>query len=431
MNTSGSRVLLTRPRSVVGSFLNSSIWPNILSADSAASTAVPTGILLLTKIKKLLVALVAVAGIVTPLGLYEKILASDSSTPSAFHYISDPSPFGYGTPPRDNLRWSRRCGYYLPTQCPNSFSNITNHGNKTGMYASVEREDTHVPQYVIDAFQSGLSMFNDSVSSIFDIQPRHYTWSKVPKTPDSNSPDNGNPYPISHFRQISSLSLERKVTLVEGLVVDAENGGVGFRNHSAPPVKDFGSEWSEDILFIEPETQCADTNLTLDFMLPKYNSTTSEIANLVLTDRGGFVNHAHKGPKPTVTDPQNDPDLYARAHTAAWYNNAMTMVYMNVSNMRNLSDPNSKAYEYINSKVGKRFPLIDPKSSNFALSAPAGISPYALQSTTEFGKYLPDLGSAIFSNFSKRSNTTGKLYPNPFHVSKDDFTSIRKYICVR
>lgn len=71
-----------------------------------------------------------------------------------------------------------------------------------------------------------------------------------------------------------------------------KSGGVGFRNHSAPPFQPFGSTWTEDVLFIQPVTQCVDTNLTLDFSISKNDSEGdySGISQMVLTERGGFVN---------------------------------------------------------------------------------------------------------------------------------------------
>jgi hypothetical protein len=91
--------------------------------------------------------------------------------------------------------------------------------------------------------------------------------------------------------------MDDNILLVEGLIVDTRDGGIGFRNHSAPPPREYASTWSEDILFIQPQTQCVDTNLTLDFSIPATTSEgTSTIVNLALTDRGGFSNIDHKYP---------------------------------------------------------------------------------------------------------------------------------------
>ncbi|RJE25969.1 hypothetical protein PHISCL_01654 [Aspergillus sclerotialis] len=416
--------------SVVGQFLQSSLWPVILSADSSATTGVPKRIIVVTRLKTLLAVLIAIAAVVTPMGLYERIIASDSPTPSAFHYVEDGSTFGLGTPPRTDLPFSRFCGAMHLVACPNSFSNVTTFSNATGDYYHVENYDTRVPQYVIHAFQSGLSAFNKSVSSVFDIQSRYYSWSRKTKSPDPLRPDNGSSYPTSGFRPIESIILKDKVTLVEGLIVDMVNGGIGFRNHSAPPVKGFGSEWSEDILFVVPESECVDTNITIDFTLPTYYSDTDSITNMVLTDHGGFAHITKEYPKVDVSDAQNNPNLRARAYKAAWTNNAYSMAFMNITSVKTENDSNSHAFEYLNSEVGKQFPL---KGNGSSIGSSIIVDPYSIQSSGSYGAYLNGLDQGMdaynYTNiFNTSENITNPskppLYPNPFRITSREFSSI-------
>jgi len=314
---------------------------------------------------------------------------------------------------------------------------VTQFSNATGEYIRTEYYDSHVPQYVIDVFESGLSTMAKSVSSIFDIQSRSYTWSQINNNPNGVAPDNGTAYPVSSFRQISSLLLDDAIVVVEGLIVDMKNGGIGFRNHSAPPLQQYGSTWSEDILFIEPETQCVDTNLTLDFMIPEYTSQGSTISNLVLTDRGGFANLSHHYPVWDRNDTQNNPALVLRAYKAAWINNAWSMAFMNVTNFRNLSDPNSHAFEYLKSTVGKTFPLM----YNDSTTGPTmNLPPNALSVSTLYGDYLsgldqgiPGSNSSIF-NFSLPGVNLSfpavpPLYSNPFHVTQENFSTAGRSPC--
>lgn len=386
----------------------------------------------MTRLKTLLAVLIAIAAVVTPLGLYERIIASDSPTPSVFHYVEDGSTFGLGTPPRADLPWSRFCGALHLVECPNSFSNVTTFSNATGDYYNVDNYDTRVPRYVIDAFQSGLSAFNKSVSSVFDIQSRYYSWSRKSKSPDASRPDNGSSYPTAGFRPIESIILKDKVTLVEGLIVDMVNGGIGFRNHSAPPVKGFGSEWSEDILFVVPESQCVDTNITIDFSLPTYYTDYDSVTNLVLTDHGGFANIKKEYPKVDVSDAQNNPNLRARAHKAAWTNNAYSMAFMNITSIKMPNDSDSHAFEYLKSEVGKRFSL----KANGSLSTFV-VDPYSIQSSGSFGTYLDGLDQGMdaynyTSVFNSSQNVTEPskppLYPNPFGIERRDFSGISKLI---
>jgi hypothetical protein len=96
-----------------------------------------------------------------------------------------------------------------------------------------------------------------------------------------------------------------------------KDGGIGFRNHSAPAWKEHGSTWAEDILFVVPETVCVDTNLTLDYAIPRTRSerdlAPSNVARLNITDRGGFVDLDHKYPQYERDNVQEDPRLWFRA----------------------------------------------------------------------------------------------------------------------
>lgn len=423
-------------RSVVGHALQSSWWPSILSTDSAATRGVPWKIVIITWSTTIIALIVSVASIVTPLGLYQTVIANDNPTPSEFHYIADKGVFHYGTPPRDNLQFSRLCGWSDPKPCPNSFTNITFFGNETGDYYDVHNYDSSIPQYVMDVFQSGLKTMNKSVSSIFDIQPRYYSWSEINDYKTAMQPDNGSTHPVSSFRQLGSLLMENDYVLIEGLVVDMKKGGIGFRNHSAPPVRPYGSTWSEELLFIEPESHCVDLNLTLDFMLPKYTSQGWQIHDLVLTDRGGFVNLNKTYPKWDFnSDRQKFPQLEARAYKAAWLNNAYTMVFMNVTNVRNQSDPNSEPFSYLKSEMGKRFPLMYNDSTG---SSPmTDTVPSRITTSSMFGYYLNGLDMEIesYNTSSLRDPGNGTitppgkppLYPNPFGIDLSLWSSIGKF----
>jgi len=276
---------------------------------------------------------------------------------------------------------------------------------------------------------------NKSVSSIFDIQWRSYTWSEMNGNAGALAVDNGTAYPVGSFRMISSLLLNDAIMLAEGLIVDMKNGGIGFRNHSAPPSQPYGSTWSEDILFIEPETQCVDTNLTLDFSIPNAASESfSTISNLVLTDRGGFANINKHYPTWDRNDTQDNPELLRRAYKAAWINNAMSMLFMNVTNLANHSDSNSHAFQYLNSAVGKTFPL---QYNDGTLTLSLDIEPDSLQVSTLYGYYLsgtdagvPGSNSSLFNISMPGQNSSippkPPLYANPFGITDTNFSDAGK-----
>jgi len=93
-----------------------------------------------------------------------------------------------------------------------------------------------------------------------------------------------------------------------------------------------GATWTEALLFIEPETSCVNTNLTLDFTISAAEHDSAFISELFLTDCGGLVNLNHTYPEYNRDNPHKNPDLQSRAYKAAWLNNAWSMAFLNVTN---------------------------------------------------------------------------------------------------
>jgi hypothetical protein len=258
-----------------------------------------------------------------------------------------------------------------------------------------------IPESIIETFQSGLERFPATVSSTFDIEYRTYAIARDPKK------NHGSAYAISAYRQIETLVLRNGYEIIEGLVVDMKNGGVGFRSHSFPESLDSGSSWSEDLLFVEPETYCLSMNLTLDFTLPPGDATLRP-KNLVLTDRGGFSELNQTYPRYDRTDPQQRPDLPGRARMGAYLFNAYTMAFMNITSLRT---NDTEAWAYMNSKIGDSFPV----------NLTSHPDPHMLlaMNTWDFFSdltiHLPNL------NITSERNST---YPNPFNITTADFTGI-------
>lgn len=374
--------------------------------------------------------LIAVAAIVTPLGLYEGIVGQAKSASQTFHYIEDPSTFGFGTPPRTTASgtWSRICGYASPYVCPNSPNKLSEFKNATGTFIETEWYDSKIPQELIDALESGLAHLEPSVSSAFDVQYRSYVQSELDTDGRGIPIDNGTvPYTKGAYQSLSTQVMSDSYLAVEGLIVDMKNGGIGFRKHSAPPLHAYGSSWSEDLLFTSPETVCVDTNLTLDFRIP---ATTDELKvvgfgmqafRLNLTDRGGFVDLNHTYPKWERGDTQQNPELWLRAYKAAWINNALSMAFMNVTNIYN-DTTSLRAFSYLNSTMNKTFPLHYPngKTANSLMN----IRPSSLQVATSFGGFLNNADTAR-PNVSTIGNQTTNysfpaelpIYANPFNIS--------------
>jgi hypothetical protein len=177
--------------------------------------------------------------------------------------------------------------------------------------------DFSIPDETISLFNSGLSAGSNTISSIGDIQWRSWSWEQVNNRTEP-SPDYhrfNKPYPVGVAQQIGIMAMNDKYEVIEGLVVDTKDGGIGFRNHSVPPLSPYGSTWAEDLLFVQPVTACVDTNLTLEYTVPlEDNIGLQPATEITLVDRGGFVNLDHTVPRWDWTKAQSRPeDLWTRA----------------------------------------------------------------------------------------------------------------------
>ncbi|SPQ25308.1 977e06de-1174-4cee-afc6-2ce7c3bfd637 [Thermothielavioides terrestris] len=399
--------------SVLGRLLQSSPWPTLLQTDSAARHGVRRrvsyGLLLQTAI----VTLVSVAAIVTPLGLYQTVEPAGSQDLEALQFVKDDSPFGYGTPARMVAPFTRSCG---EDACPGSSMNQTCVQQGLLLNCTDVVYDRSIPDIWMSTFTDGARQVNQSVSSIFDIQ-----WRTQVNASDAFGSQGW--YVKSGYRQIGILILDPGIHLVDGLIVDAQTGGIGFRNHTTPaPVHEYGSTWTEDILFIEPDTQCVDLNVTFDFYLTQNNTSRLAPRNLSLTDRGGFSQLARKSPDlsvPVDGNGQGPLDLRERAYKAAWANNFFTLAYFNATG------PDPSNITRFDVTPGMKFNSSGSamNSSGEVTSATFFIDYQSIRSTLFYGDYLDFSGSPTERNASA-SNATG----NPFGISLSDFVAISE-IC--
>jgi hypothetical protein len=391
--------------SVVARQLDSSFWPVLLGADTAASREIGTTVTLIAWLRPLSLSLLALAAIVTPLGLDNFIGLSKQPSPVPFSYPRDTSPMGYGTPPRSGEGFTRSCGDLLPEQCPGTTVQITYSSNETTMSAQMDDEyDMRIPKALATLYQSGLAGQSQTVSSFFDIEWRQYSYSV------QKGANHGNRYLVDTYRQLTSMVLNDAIEPVEDLIVDTKSGGIGFRNHTLPRGLTLGGDWTEDILFIEPETACVDTNLTLEFMILPFEKIGGRVANVSLVDQGGFVNLNHTYPRIDLMDSQADPKLRERAYKAAWMTNAYTMLYMNVTR------PSPESFSYLNSEKGRHFPL----------SRDAG-SYDSFKTTSSWGSLLDlpfSYSNGSLSNSSSLYDEPGAVHSNPFGINTSNFSDI-------
>lgn len=389
--------------------------------------------------------LVAVAGIVTPLGLYDSISPSDKETPVRFEYVPDKTALGLGTAPRhDTLGFSRRCSDSNGTEviavasCPHSDVEVTligvNENGTTTIDASAGY-DTRIPKNVYEFFQSGVPRLGQTVSSLFDIEYRNYRLTR-----DSAGAyfQNGSDYLVGDYRQIANMALNDELEVVEGLVVDTKNGSVGFRNHTAPAEQfEFGAHWREDILFIEPVTECASLNITLEYSIPKQTGTSgvvkNKVGNLSLVDRGGFVDFDPAIPRYDENGDQEDPNLALRAYIGARASNMNLMYFFNVSKPDAIRE-GRVVLPYLDSEHGKRIPLpaMNREGENDysveKISIDNGLFAWDFLDAAFALSSNSSVGSSVPSNSSDLGADDEIIHKpkNPWGISSENFTDIGK-----
>jgi hypothetical protein len=423
--------------------LHSTYWPTILSSDSSASTDVRLAVVAAVYLGIFTTVLIAATAVITPLGLHDAVVPSKPQKVS-FSYAQDLTPFGYGSLPRTDMGFSRICGSPEGSMsCPGSnFSvvrdvyldpnNLTIKWNWTDGYYY-----TNISMETQNLWASGIETMESSVSSMFDIQWRSYEirqqnlssmFARYNYTSPSTEQyyDNGSPYLVGGYRPIQGLLPSNGFKIIEGLVVDLERGGIGFRNHTIPSQTSHEAIWTEDILFIAPETSCVDNNLTIDYDLKEDDSShTLETGGILrLTDRGGFANlnsTVNLEGIQTMNSSQDRVYLHARALYAAGLSNALTMIYMNLTNKeRGLGE--FRLYEQ--ATVGTSY-LLEDESNRSGFSGGSGKVASSIPkpgriALHRLGRHLDLDTASIYSNQSFFMNGN-QIYANPHNVTTDAF----------
>ncbi|TQN72738.1 hypothetical protein CSHISOI_02733, partial [Colletotrichum shisoi] len=345
-------------------------WPTILQSDSVLTHGARLKISLISWSVPIIGVLIAITGVVTPLGLYEELDTLDSRAGS-FAYLKDTGSFGAGTSERGLHNFSRACSWGHgftagPAPCPYSGNSVlVTGGNGTFNFAMPGGYSSKMAPIVREIFSSG-TRGRTTVSNFFDIE-----WRQITTRPD-RIVDNGTEVAVGAYRQLESHIMDPSVKV--------------------------------DLLFVEPIASCVNTNLTLDFDMTM-DSTVSNVGvdKLRLTDRGGFVDIDQTYPAYDHDNAQSNPDLRARAYKAAFLNNAWTMMYLNVTTGNNASE-GRRAWSYLDSELGKEFPLAEQALTNYR----------ALGFSSRYGSYLDLLGTS--SGRNKAAN-----WSNPFRVTSTDF----------
>ncbi|KAF7502451.1 hypothetical protein GJ744_005797 [Endocarpon pusillum] len=342
--------------SAVSRFIQSSLWPSILSCDTSAERrdGVLGRVSFFTLTATFGMALIISAGILTPIGLEDTVVAG-SFVNAKFEYAVDPTPFGTETPPRNLYILSRTCADGLipcPGVEPSDFALIQVGGNEP----NITLFDNYVLPNITDCFASGFRSVGDLRTSPFEIQYRQYqTASIVEESMDlkiyREDAKNKVTNTTEKFEILEKLVLLDKIVVREGIVADLVNGGVGFRNHTVPtaPRMRHGAQWTEDILWLEPVTACVDTNWSVQNRKPLPPFSTRKAiwsSDLLLVNRGGGIVPTQIPDYILINPPsQSDPELRSRALLAKSLFNYRLSEFLKLSSS--------------NATVGSRYSFLD------------------------------------------------------------------------
>ncbi|PHH79105.1 hypothetical protein CDD82_2596 [Ophiocordyceps australis] len=285
--------------------MEQSYWPFLLRTDGVHDKHVRPSVVWAGRLIPFMAILLSVASIVTPLGLYS---ATELGKPTmaSFVYAPDPSIFGHYTmprPPQDKV--IRSCMTGLKPH-----GATENEADWLYLCPQEKLSDPGAPGTIPEVVRPSILSGTENHSTLcgpLDIQWRTYSGS--PNLPSKL---------LGQMKSIQSLILTQDLDIVEGLVVDKVNKGVGFRNHTVP--LGAGAEWQEDLLFLEPDTVCVDTNISTEW---KGDSLGHFSVGNTLVNRGGLNNIDKTRPKPDVSDVFRNPDLVQRARATAWIHNVM------------------------------------------------------------------------------------------------------------
>jgi hypothetical protein len=270
-----------------------------------------------SKMLTVLVILLLAVHIVTPLPLVEEIHTKSDFSSASFDYAPDLTFFGLGTAQRPSEPMRRSCGTLIYTDCTPS-------------------------DELFDKLSSG--SVGTTIAGPKDIRFRNFFFYQ-------NQSSNNENIVVGLTRPMQFLILNTEYTMVEGAIVDPNNGGIGFRNHTIPVGLQLGATWQEDILWIQPETVCTANNFSIHF---PYGEThlneffpgvdtgidPNELIDRYLQDDGAFAHRDWNIPSPdwSITGPNSlwnitgpVPDLAQRSSLGAWWDNHFTAGAMNIS----------------------------------------------------------------------------------------------------
>lgn len=278
--------------SLLSQIIHKSSWSTVLVTDSTATRKVKScleasklnlGIVIfMTRLSSVYTVLVTIAGIVAPVGLSRQDEISETTFVAFVYHLDNSSSFGPATSPREDIACNRQFGAAVIPLSKAMAPTLPCPGQDV-VYAETPISYTGGRIYNISISKALQRIFSSAtnastVAGAFDMQPRNYDlWVKLGV--------NNSQYVGGIADAYQSVLMGNTVQAIEGLIVDSRpgNAAVGLRNHTLPQTNGQQARWIEDLLYIEPETMCVDTNLTLNFTMTN-NPTEVNSSLVMLTD---------------------------------------------------------------------------------------------------------------------------------------------------
>ncbi|RYP18471.1 hypothetical protein DL767_009832 [Monosporascus sp. MG133] len=316
--------------SIVNRTISTTIWPHLLRADSVNDRYSSRPVRVISWAMTITALLLVPSSVLAPLGLSEEIVPTGPQRVK-FAYAQDTSSWGRVTMRRPELAFGRLCETGLNINCPGQYQGVYMNETSEGVWESVSTDDdstinSTIPLNYTNMFYSATSNPGNTVSGLFDIQYRRWHLDRL------DLYDKGATYAQGDFRFIENLIPQEAILLKEGLIIDmTDTPGIGFRNHTVPVGLEFGATWSEDLTWIEPVTQCVDTNLSIEVNFAKGADSFITNHTYFIVDRGAWID---LDMDELETRPWNDNqtlDLFGRAYKAARMSNVLAAASLNIS----------------------------------------------------------------------------------------------------
>jgi hypothetical protein len=294
--------------SVAGAAIQSSPWPFIVRTDAGTTLGVQTAITIISYLALVGTFLLALTGFITPLGL-QNITVMKTAQQQSMSYIQDDGPMGLATTPRSMYRESRLCLGWPNVSCVGT--------------ARLGSEGSYAVQSNVYANVTSKFTSPEGTQSSFNMQFRQYA------TKVQSGVNNNQAMPVGQLTNIQSFLLSDSISAAEGVVIDmTDTPGIGIIQHTFPSDGQ-GGQWYRDVLWLEPATECVDTNLTIQFKLSD-DLTTPVNNSMVLVDKGGLFSLTTAQPD-AYTDTIDNIDLRQHAYAGAVWGNLAVLSTLNVT----------------------------------------------------------------------------------------------------